>query len=139
MKRIGILAVALSLTACAAVAGATQIISAIQTVAAVAGRPASTEQTAAVATVPHGTVGDAVVMRGTQALLVAHNAYQTAASVAQAWVASGQATPAQLNRIEQLNDRALSLLETGGRGLTIAQRAAEVMNIVAELNLFGRR
>lgn len=133
---------ALALTACAVLGGASQVLGAIQAVASVAGRPASpaANQTAAVVSERDPTIGDKVIMRGTQGLIVANNAYQSAAAIAEAYVRSGLATPAQLQRIRQLNDRAIVLLERGGQGLSLAQRAAEVLNIVAELNLFsGRR
>lgn len=138
IKRLSLfVAPLLLLAACAAVTAASNIATAFNQVAAVAGRPANpaADQTAAVVSTK-GTVGDSVVMRGTQGLIVANNAYQAAAGIAEAYVRSGHATPAQLARIRALNDRAISLLEYGGTGLSIAQRAAEVLNIVAELNLF---
>lgn len=128
---------AASLCACAALGAAGTIADTISAIATVAGRPANAqiEQTATTS-----TVGDHVVLRGTQGLIVAHNAYQTAAAAATLYVQSGRATPAQLARIRTLNDRALFLLDTGGTGLSLAQRAAEVLNIVAELDVFsGRR
>lgn len=144
---VPLVAVAMLVSACglAGAAGAVpQAVSMIQAVAAVAGRPANAaiDQTAVAvpaAATGRATVGDQVVLRGTQGLIVAHNAYQTAAAVATGYVRSGRATPAQLTRIRQLNDRAHSLLQTGGTGLSVAQRAAEVLNIVAELNVFGGR
>lgn len=140
-RGLAIALIAVALSACAALGVVSPILDIVQRVAAVAGRPANTalDQTAAVVPAPNGTVGEQVVMRGTQGLIVAHNAYQTAAAVATAYVRSGQATPAQLARIRSLNDRAIALLETGGTGLSVAQRAAEVLNIVAELNVFGGR
>lgn len=126
------------LSACAALAVASTVAEAVTRVAAVAGRPAdlAANQTAAVA---RSSVGDVVVMRATQGLIVANNGYQGAAAVAELYVRSGHATPAQLARIRALNDRAIFLLEHGQTGLSVAQRAAEVMNIVAELNLFKGR
>lgn len=131
----------LALAACAAISGASQIVGAIQSVAAVAGRPAAPalDQTAAVVPASNATVGDRIILRASQALLVAHNGYQTAAAVAEAYVRAGQSTPAQRARIRVLNDRALALLDLTQGGLTVAQRAAEVLNIVAELNAFGGR
>lgn len=125
-----ILAASLILSACALIGAGQALATAVQ---AVAGTPAS-EASGHTAR----PVGDTVVLRGTQGLIVAHNAYQTAAAVARVYVQSGFASPAQLNRIEALNNRAIQLLEVGDRGLSVAQRAAEVMNIVAELNLFRR-
>jgi hypothetical protein len=159
MKRLRLLLFApvLALAACAAglpavVGGASNVLSAINAVAAVAGRPANVaaDQTAAVvpaataAKAGAPTVGDQVVMRGSQGLIVANNAYQTAAAVAEGYIrartAAGTPPPlATLQRVRTLNDRAIYLLEMGGGGLSQAQRAAEVLNIVAELNVFGGR
>jgi hypothetical protein len=124
-------------TACASLGA---LSTALDVVGSVAGQPAnpSSDQTA-VAIQAEAGVGDVVVMRGTQGLIVANNAYQGSAAVAEAYVRTGRATPAQLARIRVLSDRALLLLERGEGGLTVAQRAAEVLNIVAELNLFGGR
>lgn len=131
---------ALLLSACAAMGGAGLAIDAISAVAQVAGRPADpSTHTAAAVPAKAGGVADQVVMRGTQGLIVANNAYQGAAAIAEGYVRSGRATRPQLARIRELNDRAISLLERGEGGLTAAQRAAEVLNIVAELNLFGGR
>lgn len=139
---IPIAVAALALSACATLSGASAIIGAVQAVAQVAGRPANpaAEQTAAVvpATSDAPTLGDRVILRGTQGLIVANNAYQTAAALSEAYIRSGRSTAAQRTRIAELNDRAIALLEGGATGLSIAQRAAEVLNIVAELNLFGR-
>lgn len=118
------------------------ISSALDTVAAVAGQPANpaaNQTAAAVPTSAASPVVDGVVMRGTQGLIVANNAYQSAAAIAEVYVRSGRATPAQLTRIRTLNNRAIVLLEGGATGLNVAQRAAEVLNIVSELNLFGGR
>lgn len=144
---VPILAAAALVSACglAGAAGAVpQMVGMIQAVASVAGRPANTaiDQTAVAvpaAATGNATVGDQVIMRGTQGLIVANNAYQAAAAVATSYVKSGRATPAQLARIKTLNDRAFALLQTGGTGLSMAQRAAEVLNIVAELNVFRGR
>lgn len=139
MSRLRLLLIApiLALAACAAVGALSTIGNAIDAVAAVAGQPANpaANQTAAATT----TAGGTVIMRGTQGLIVANNAYQSAAAIAEAYVRAGHATPAQLVRIRALNNRAIALLEGGASGLTVAQRAAEVLNIVAELNLFGGR
>lgn len=160
MKRLRLMLLAplALLGACAAaglpamIGGASNVLSAINAVAAVAGRPANVaaDQTATVvpavtaAKAGAPTVGDQVIMRGSQGLIVAHNAYQGAAALAEgairAKLAAGTPFPvATLQRIKVLNDRAIFLLDVGGGGLTQAQRAAEVLNIVAELNVFGGR
>jgi hypothetical protein len=160
MKRLRLMFLAplALLGACAAaglpamIGGASNVLSAINAVAAVAGRPAnvSADQTAAVVPASNAakagapTVGDQVIMRGTQGLIVANNAYQGATAVAEGVIrarkAAGNPFPvATLQRVKALNDRAIFLLEAGGGGLSAAQRAAEVLNIVAELNVFGGR
>jgi hypothetical protein len=135
--RLLLIAPMLALAACAAVGAMTSIGHVIDAVATVAGQPANpTANQTAVATT---TAGGTVIMHGTQGLIVANNGYQAAAAIAEAYVRAGHATPAQLARIRMLNDRAIVLLEGGATGLTVAQRAAEVLNIVAELNLYGGR
>lgn len=132
------------LLALAACAGATAAAPALSTVfdlvSTVAGRPADPAANQTAAAIPASAgVADAVLMRGTQGLIVANNAYQSAAAIAEAYVRAGRATPAQLSRIRSLNDRAIVLLERGKEGQSVAERAAEVLNIVAELNVFGGR
>lgn len=79
-------------------------------------------------------VGDTVMVPATQSLIVAHNAYQGAAAAVTAYANSGAMTPGQASRLRALNDQAFALLEKGGDGLSIADRAAGVFNIVAEIN-----
>lgn len=85
------------------------------------------------------TVSNVVVVPATQGLLVAHNAYQATAAVAEAAVRAGLVKGENLNRLEALNNRALHVLAIGDRGQSVAQRAAEVMNIVNDIrSIVGR-
>ena len=85
---------------------------------------------------------DKVLVPATQALIVAHNAYQGAAAAATGAVTACSAVPniapcvalkARLPQIEALNTRAVSLLAKADAGQDVAANAAEVMNIVATL------
>lgn len=130
-KRLMMIAAAMSLASCAAVSAGLALADAVQQVA---GTPASEARGHTAS-----AIGETVQLKGTQAMILANNAYQIAAAGAAVYVRSPAATEENVNRIERLNLRATQLLTVGDRGLTLAQRAAEVMNIVAELNLFGRR
>lgn len=77
---------------------------------------------------------DKVVIEGTRGLILAHNAYQAAANGVAPFVASKRFTPAQVDRIEALSNRAVFLLDKGDAGMTVAQRAAGVFAIADDLN-----
>lgn len=84
-------------------------------------------------------VSDKVVLGGSQALIVAHNAYQGAAAAAEAAVKAGLIQGENLDRLAILNTRAVTLLQTADSGQSVALRSAEVFNIVAEIRtLIGR-
>ena len=83
---------------------------------------------------------ETVTVPATQALIVAHNAYQGAAAAVTVYAQSGAMTPSQAERLTVLNDRAIALLDSAGNTLTVAQRAAGVFDVVAEINsIIGRR
>lgn len=77
----------------------------------------------------------AVIIKGTQALIVANNAYQGAAGALVPLINAGLFNPSQLATIRQLSDRAVWLLEKGDQGMSIADRAAGVINIATKLHL----
>ena len=85
------------------------------------------------------TTSDKVVLEGTRALVLANNAYQAAANGIAPFVAAHAFTPAQVDRIEALSNRANDLLQKGDVGLTQAQRAAEVFAIADELAQLSKR
>src|SRR5687768_9363525 len=85
---------------------------------------------------------DKVLVPATQALIVAHNAYQGAAGAATGAISACSVFPntapcvalkARLPQIEALNLRATSLLAKADAGQNVAANAAEVMNIVSTL------
>ena len=85
---------------------------------------------------------DKVLVPATQALVVAHNAYQAAAGAAAGAITACSAAPtfgpcpalkAKLPQIEALNARAVMLLAKADAGQDVAANAAEVMNIVSTL------
>lgn len=91
---------------------------------------------------------DKVLVPATQALIVAHNAYQGAALTAAAALNACNLTPnlspcvalkARVPQIEALSNRAVALLAQADAGQNVAANAAEVMNIVSTLkSLAGR-
>lgn len=91
---------------------------------------------------------DKVLVPATQALIVAHNAYQGAAALATSAITACTITPSvpgcvslkgKLPQIGALSDRAKHLLDEADRGQNVAQNAAEVMNIVATMQSFSGR
>lgn len=89
---------------------------------------------------------DKVLIPATQALIVAHNAYQGAAALATAAITTCTATnfagpcadlKGKLPQIAALSDRAKALLDEADRGQNVAQNAAEVLNIVTSLKSFA--
>lgn len=89
---------------------------------------------------PHvQTAGNKVVMEGTRALIIAHNAYQFVGRTAAAAIRTGKVPPATVDRIEKLNDRAGAILEGGGAAQNAASRAAELLAITDEMQrLIGK-
>lgn len=89
------------------------------------------------------SVGQTVQVPATQALIVAHNAYQAAAEAAtttiNTCVAVNFAGPcsslkARLPQVKALSDKAVELLNEADAGRDVAANAAEVMNIVSSLH-----
>jgi hypothetical protein len=80
------------------------------------------------------TTADTVIINGSRGLILANNAYQAAANGVAPFVAAKRFSPATVDRIEKLNDRALQLLDQGDAGMTLAQRAAGVFAIADELS-----
>lgn len=85
------------------------------------------------------TVADTVVVKGTQALIIANNAYQGVIAVGRVYLETGNPTPTTLAKLRELNDSALVALEKGAAGQSLADRAADVFNAVAGMQaIFGR-
>lgn len=80
---------------------------------------------------------DVVVIRGTQSLIVAHNAYQGAAAALTPLVRAGVLPQGALDQIAKLNDRAIHLLEKGDAGQSVASRASEVIQISRDLDVIA--
>lgn len=80
---------------------------------------------------------DKVLVPATQALIVAHNAYQGAAAAATVAINSGLVPKDKLPQIAALSDRAKALLDEADRGQNVAQNAAEVLNIVNSIHSFA--
>lgn len=75
-----------------------------------------------------------VILEGTRGLIIANNAYQGATAALIPLVKNGKLSREQLQRIAEIDNKAYALLSTSGNGLTQAQRAAQVLNMVDELN-----
>jgi hypothetical protein len=116
MRKLFIIAAALTLPACAAA-----IPAALDTLVSIA-KPAD-------------AVGDKVVLEGTRGLILAHNAYQGAAAAAKVAVESNRLSPAQVDRIASANRRAYDLLNQADTTLSTAERVAAVLNAVNEMNI----
>lgn len=116
MKRIVIVLAALTLPGCAAIAaveGAATTISVI--------------------TKAFAPTADKVVVPTTQALIIAHNAYQGTAAIVTLAVQSGLVPRAMLPQIAALNDRAKLLLDRADRGQDVAANVAEAMNTLTTM------
>ena len=83
--------------------------------------------------------GDTVVVRGTQALIVAEYAYNAAGNAILPLLQNGTIRGANATRVRELNRRVTALLiqakEVQSEG-DKAAIAAEILRAVAELNLF---
>lgn len=90
--------------------------------------------TAATVTQAIATNRNTVEVPAVQALIVANNAYQGAAALAEVAVKSGKLTPDQLATVSRLNDQAIAILETAETATNQAEKAAELMNVVNSLN-----
>ena len=116
MRKLLIIAAAFTLPACAAAL------------------PAAIDNLVSIAK-PADAVGDKVVLEGTRGLVLAHNAYQGAATLAAAAVRSDRLTPAQVDAIERADARARLALDTGQGTLSTAERVAAVLNATNEINV----
>lgn len=78
---------------------------------------------------------DTVVIRGSQSLGVAHNAYQGVTAALIPLVRAGVFPQPMLAKIDELNNRALHLLTKGDEGMSVATRASEVIQITRDLEV----
>lgn len=119
MKRLAILIVAPLLANCAAIPTAISAIGGLT-------QAVSVNQ-------------DKVLVPATQALIIAHNAYQSAAAAATAAITAGLVPKEKLPQIAALDNRAKALLDQADAGQNVAQNVAEVMNIISTMkSLAGR-
>lgn len=84
-------------------------------------------------------VGDQVVLRSGQALIIAHNGYQSAAAIAELAVKSGQLSNEQLLKLRELNNEALRRLEQAQAGRDVAANAAGIMELTVQILAIARR
>jgi hypothetical protein len=139
-------AVALGLSACqganAGVASAGPPPEDLTTAITAPAQPAAPAVTAPAPTGIIATVDrvtDKVVLEGTRSLLLAHNAYQGAEAVLTPLVNAGTIPRSQLERIRTINNLIIGLLEAGNAGQSAGVRAAQIFNLVGELNLIAGR
>lgn len=78
-----------------------------------------------------------VLIRGTQSLIIAHNAYQGAVAAVTPMVSAGVFNREQLDKLSSMSDRALHLLTKGDEGQSVASRAAEVFQIARDLDVIA--
>jgi hypothetical protein len=83
---------------------------------------------------PADAVGDTVVLEGTRGLILAHNAYQAAATSAAAAIRAGWLEGERLEKVDAANKRALALLNDADATLTDAERAAAIFNAVNDIS-----
>lgn len=83
---------------------------------------------------PASAAGDKVVLEGTRALILAHNAFQGAAAAAAPLIRSGAMSREQVDLAEDITNRAEMLFATAGGGLSEAQRAAAILNLADQMN-----
>lgn len=83
---------------------------------------------------PAEAVGDKVLLEGTRALVLAHNAYQGATAVVTPLVRQDVFNATQLDMIETLSNQAVALLEGADGTLSEAERASGVFTIASQLN-----
>lgn len=88
---------------------------------------------------PAAVVSDKVVLEGKRGLILASNAYQAAGAVIVPLIDADKLTAAQVARVSQLNQRVADLLRGTEAGLTLAERAAGVLNAADELNRMAGR
>lgn len=82
---------------------------------------------------------DKVAVPATQALIVAHNAYQGAAAAATLAVESGMFPKDKLDQLSAWNNWGKAALDRADQGIDVATNAAMAMNAVAAINkLIGK-
>lgn len=86
------------------------------------------------AVTPAAATGDKIVLEGTRGLVLANNAYQGASAALVPLINNGKLSREQLLRVRDIDNRIYVLLVAGGNGKTQAQRVAETLNLVDELN-----
>lgn len=115
MRKLAMVAAALSLSACAA-------LPAVSVVADLITKPGVVAS------------GDKVVLTGKRAFLLSVNAYQGAANALAPVVRSKKLDAATVNQIEALNDRAKMLIDKGELGLEVADSTAGLFAIADEFS-----
>lgn len=78
--------------------------------------------------------GDKVVLEGTQDLTIASDAYVGVTALVEVGVRHHAFSQEQLVQIKNLNNQALALLQGADKSLSVAQRSAGVLSIVAQLH-----
>lgn len=124
LRGAAVAACALMLNACGAGALAGPLLSAASPAAAASGPAVEAK-------------AGRVSIEGRRALILAANAYQAAASAAAIAVKAGAFDKAALIRLSALNDRALTLLESGAAGMADVERAAALFAIADEISRIG--
>jgi hypothetical protein len=114
MKKILLIAAAFALPGCAALTAMDAAVSILK---------------------PADAVGDKVILEGTRGLVLAHNAYQAAAATASAAVRSGRLSPAQVDKIEAANAKALEMLNSAEGTLSTTERVAAILNATNDIIL----
>lgn len=82
---------------------------------------------------PAKAVGDTVVLEGTRALVLAHNAVQGALAIVTPLIKARALSEDQVNRVEALVDQADRLFDKSDKALSDAERAASLMLVANEL------
>jgi hypothetical protein len=98
---------------------------------------AACQTTQPISTAPIQVVSDQVVLQGTRGLILAHNAYQGAAAIVAPLVRSKQLSPATVDRIEVLNEKARVLFTGADKAQSLADRTAGLLEIANELLKIG--
>lgn len=101
--------------------------------AACAAIPAVLETAVSLAT-PAAAVSDKVVLEGTRGLVLAHNAYQGAEAIVAPLIRARVLTPAQVDRVEAINNEAERLFSQAHDVKSASTNAAKIFNLANELN-----
>lgn len=76
---------------------------------------------------------DSVVIASDKALIICHNAYQTAAAAATAAVNAGLIRGSRLQRLSELNTQAKALLDKADQGEAVATNVSDALSLIAEM------